>query len=131
MTGHWWWQRRRHNEPTAEYLGRVLDELGAAELAANARALHYDDYRCPPHIDDGMNIHRLIAELWHWARLHPADGRAQPVITAAENGEFDGTEAEARAWVSSEDGQATLRELGCLPETDHAVSAERELRGGG
>jgi hypothetical protein len=41
-----WWERRRENELTPDYLGRVLDEAGLPDLARNARAAHYDDSTC-------------------------------------------------------------------------------------
>lgn len=65
MTRDYGWRPRQDGERTAPYLARVLDELGPhfAQLAANARALHYDDYFCPPDVDDGANIHRLVADL--------------------------------------------------------------------
>jgi hypothetical protein len=58
------WERRRAGELTTEYLGRVLDEhCGLPEMAKRARRGHFDDFFCPPEVDDGMNIHRLVGEL--------------------------------------------------------------------
>jgi hypothetical protein len=106
-----WWEPRRENEPTPEFLGRVLDQLGAAGLAANARAFHYDDYLCPDHLDAGDNIHRLIAEVEEWSVANRHPRRARAVMTAARYGEFDGTRAESEAWARSADGQAAFTEL--------------------
>lgn len=106
-----WWAPRRDNEPTAEYLARVLDDLGATQLAANARAYHYDDYRCPDHIDDAMNIYRLILDIEAWAVTHNHPRRARIVAAAARFGEFDGTADEATAWAASPEGQATFAQL--------------------
>lgn len=108
-----WWQPRREGEPTAGYLGRVLDELGNADMARRALLAHFDDYFCPDHVDDGANIHRLVAELEDWARSATRDQRlrARAVIEAAKDGAFDGTRAEADQWAASPDGQAVFREL--------------------
>lgn len=108
-----WWERRREGEATAAYLGRVLDDVGLEAMAADARAFHYDDYFCPPAVDDGMNIHRLVAELRH--AQTKASGldreRIEAIVGAAINGEFDGTHEESAAWERSPDGQEALRML--------------------
>jgi hypothetical protein len=108
-----WWDTRRENEPTNEYLGRVLDALGAQTMAVNARAYHYDDYFCPPEVDDGMNMIRLRRDLLDWARHSPRanDRRVKEVADAVVHGEFDGTKAESEAWAASPDGRETFREL--------------------
>lgn len=121
-----WWEPRREGEATADYLARVLDELGAGELATQARACHFDDYRCPPDVDDGMNIHRLVHGVKVWALHHPAAApsatppvsdraaliaRVRAVVNAAFAGEFDGTTEESRAWAETPEGRATFREL--------------------
>lgn len=108
-----WWETRRGNEPTNDYLSRVLDELGAPEIAANALAYHYDDFFCPDEIDDGANIHRLVRDVDNWSRRATQNQRDQALqlIEAAKNGEFDGTREEAAAWGRSADGQATYRDL--------------------
>jgi hypothetical protein len=108
-----WWERRREGEATPAYLARVLDDVGLTEMAADARACHYDDFLCPPDVDDGMNIHRLVAEL----RLAQtkASGldreRIEAIVAAAINGEFDATREESAAWERSPDGQEALRML--------------------
>jgi hypothetical protein len=112
-----WWEPRRPGEDTALYLGRVLDELGAGQLARRARARYYDDYRCPPDLDDGLNTLRLARDLTSWAFCAvPGDDaatrdRVDAVLAAVGAGEFDGTREEAGAWLDSAEGQATLREL--------------------
>lgn len=106
-----WWEGRRKDEPTADYLSRVLDELGAPDLAANALAYHYDDFFCPEEIDDGANIHRLVRDVADWAANNGGPDRARTLIEAAKYGEFDGTEAESRAWGQSAEGQALMRDL--------------------
>jgi hypothetical protein len=108
-----WWHPRRDDEPTADYLARVLDELGHTDMARRALLAHFDDYFCPPDVDDGANIHRLVAELDSWARSATRDQRhrARAVIEAAKDGEFDGTRAEADRWAASADGQAAFHEL--------------------
>lgn len=106
-----WWAPRRDDESTAEFLGRVLDELGAPDLAANARAFHYDDFRCTLPDDIGNNIHRLITEVEEWAAAHHQPRRARVVMEAARQGEFDGTLEEARAWQASPEGQSIFGEL--------------------
>jgi hypothetical protein len=114
MTGtECWWEPRREGEPTRDYLARVLDDLGAPDLAARALQAHYDDYLCPPAIDDGANIHRLIAAVQDWSRSSTRlqRERAKAVVVAARDGEFDGTRAEASEWAASPDGQATFAEF--------------------
>jgi hypothetical protein len=108
-----WWQRRRDGEATAVYLGRVLEDLGARDLAIKARRCHYDDYFCPDTVDDGFNIHRLIFELENWSRSATRDqrDRAKVMIRAARDGEFDGTREESEQWATSETGQEVFREL--------------------
>lgn len=106
-----WWAPRRPGEATAGYLARVLDDLGARDLARNARACHYDDFRCPDHIDDAMNIHRLIADVQGWAVANSYPRRARTVMAAAVNGEFDSTAAEAQAWARSPEGRSVWQEL--------------------
>jgi hypothetical protein len=108
-----WWQPRRDGEPTADYLGRVLDDLGHPNMADRARRAHFDDFFCPPEIDDGANIHRLVFEVTDWARSASREQRhrAVAVIDAAKDGEFDGTWEEADRWAASADGRAAFREL--------------------
>lgn len=106
-----WWTPRTDDEPTAEYLGRILDELGATDLAAAARRFDYDDYRCEHPDDCGNNIHRLVVDLDAWALANRQPRRARVVRAAAIDGEFDGTKAEAAAWAESPDGRATFAEL--------------------
>jgi hypothetical protein len=114
ISPQYWWERRREGERTAAYLARVLDQLGEpyAAVAAAARALHFDDYFCPDEIDDGMNIHRLVAAI---ACVKPADAAlkrgATQVALAAKEGEFDGTREESREWGRSPQGRAAFTEL--------------------
>lgn len=108
-----WWQPRRSGQRTFEYLERVLNQLGAYELAKNAAAAHYDDFECPPELDDGMNIHRLIADLEAWSRKTNRANRlmARIVIEHAKAGEFDSTKEESDRYVASARGQADLAAL--------------------
>lgn len=107
-----WWEPRRDGEMTTVFLGRVLDELGLATLARRAREGHFDDYFCPPGIDDGMNIHRLIAELQRcWRQQREKRERIDVLIDAAKRGEFDGTKEESDRWAASKEGQAVFRSL--------------------
>jgi hypothetical protein len=108
------WEGRRPNEPTADYLGRVLDEfLGLQEMAARARAAHFDDYFAPPDIADGLETLRLVRELHAIARgtnrAHRL--RIREVVAAVKSGEFDGTRAESDRWAASKDGQEAMRML--------------------
>lgn len=112
----YWWEPRHDREPTAAYLGRVLDELGPgfAHMATKARGYHYDDFFCPDDVDDGMNIPRLVADLHRWSQAplpQETRQRAAVMIEAAKNGEFDGTREESDAWAASPDGQAAFRDL--------------------
>jgi len=111
-----WWETRREGERTSDYLARVLGELGPpfAQLANNAEARHYDDFFCPPEVDDGMNINRLVADLLAvtQAQNDPAlRKRATAVGRAAKDGEFDGTREESREWALSPQGQAAFQLL--------------------
>lgn len=111
-----WWDPRRNGEATATYLARVLDTLGATELAQDARRFYFDDYRCPPDVDDGANIMRLVHSVYWWGRQNTPDGseqrrRAMAVVRAAKDGEFDGTKEESDAWAASPEGRATFAEL--------------------
>jgi hypothetical protein len=112
VTGNWW-ESRRDYESTADYLARVLTDLGAEDLADKARLGHFDDYFCPEPVDDGANIHRLIAEVAGWARSATRDQRrrALEVIAAAKDGDFDGTKAESERWAASPTGRAVFREF--------------------
>lgn len=113
-----WWEPRRDGEPTNDYLARVLDELGAADVAAKALAYHFDDYFCPPDIDDGGNMQRLVAAITDWSRsaTRAQRERAKVLTSAVKRGEFDGTRAESTAWAASADGQATFAAFGLPPE---------------
>lgn len=107
-----WWERRRPNELTPDYLGRVLEAAGLPDLAWAARRAHYDDFFAPAEIADGMELLRLVADLRAAAKAEPERAEAIAVIeNAVKCGEFDGTSAESERWVQSEDGQAALREL--------------------
>jgi hypothetical protein len=105
-----WWEPRRPGERTFAYLARVLDELGADQLAANARAAHYDDFECPEEIDDGLNMHRLIRDLDSWARgtNRAARFRTRVMIAAVKAGEFDSTKEESDRYAASARGQRDM-----------------------
>lgn len=108
-----WWEPRRDGERTFAYLSRVLEELGAKRLAVKALKAHYDDFECPPEIDDGFNIHRLVNDLEQWRRRATREQRrrAEQVISAAVVGEFDSTKEESDRYAASARGQADLRAL--------------------
>lgn len=109
-----WWEGRRLGERTNVYLARALRDAGLDALADSALAYHYDDYFCPPEIDDGMNMQRLVADLTrarNREHRHIERGRITAVITAVKEGEFDGTKAESEEWQASPDGQAAFRSL--------------------
>jgi len=109
-----WWKPRRDDEVvTAEFLGRVLQELGATEIAARARLGHFDDYFAPSEIADGLELIHLVTELDRWSRgtNRAARLRARVVIAAVKEGEFDGTKAESDRWAASADGQTAFNAL--------------------
>lgn len=109
-----WWQPRRPDEPvTANFLGRVLDELGADELARRAREAHFDDYFAPPEVASGMELMNLVESLQGWKRRRgPEDRRrTDAVIAAVKAGEFDGTHDESKRWEESAGGQRAMAEL--------------------
>lgn len=109
-----WFAQRMPGERTNVYLGRVLDLMGLRDMAHRARLGHFDDYFCPPEVDDGLNITRLIGELREHIGTAAEEGRRrelQGVIDAAMEGEFDGTEAEAKEWARSPEGRATFTRL--------------------
>lgn len=108
------WETRREGELSAVYLGRVLEWIGGLDdLPRRARQGHFDDYFCPPEVDDGMNMHRLIAELRRRkTKLGPvARQRVDEVVAAIMVGEFDGTKAESDRWAASKQGQDLFRQL--------------------
>jgi hypothetical protein len=109
-------ERRRKNELTTEYLGRVLEDyLYFPEMAKRAREGHFDDYFCPPEVDDGMNIHRLVWELQfkleNINKDTPQGHRIKEVIGVAIDGGFDGTKEEAERWGASKEGQESFKRL--------------------
>lgn len=108
-----WWERRRPGEPTPNYLGRVLDELGFADMARRAREAHFDDFFAPPEIADGMEILHLYNELR--GKLSVVRKSQRPrvlaVMEAIKTGEFDATREESDRWAASKDGQETLSML--------------------
>jgi len=110
------YERRRPGELTTEYLGRVLEDyLHLPEVARRARLGHFDDYFCPPEVDDGLNLHRLLEELLRASkgvsRDSPQLRRITLVMIGVKEGEFDGTSAEAKRWSASKEGQEILKEL--------------------
>lgn len=109
-----WWAPRAPGERTTQYLARVLDVLGLADMGRRARAGHFDDYFCPPEVDDGMNIHRLVAELEVLrakATQHNRRKDIEALIAAAKEGEFDATKAESEEWARGPQGTAAFKRL--------------------
>ena len=109
-----WWERRRANETTADYLGRVLDEVGLSAMATNARRAHYDDYFAPAEIDAGDNMSRLVRDLGEAMRavhLRALREQIRSIRRAVINGEFDGTRQESQRWMAGKEGQDTLHDL--------------------
>jgi hypothetical protein len=88
------------DQSTSERLARDLGAAGApAAMITRAREGYYDDYRSPvafPQI-------QLISDL-HAAGL-------VPLCVRAARGEWDGTRAEADAWLRSPEGAEALREF--------------------
>ncbi|MGN2634611.1 hypothetical protein ACTD5D_32125 [Nocardia takedensis] len=95
------WERRRVNEPTSEYLGRVLVAAGLVEMAQRARLYHFDDFRAPEGIDHGDNLHRLLAEV-RARTFGPRADMRRAIAQAVIDGEFDATTAESQAWAASD-----------------------------
>lgn len=120
-----WWDGRRENEPTPDYLGRVLDEAGLPEMGRRAREGHFDDFHAPAEVADGMELVRLVAELRCAARevTDPAGNpyrsetmalrreRFAVIENAVRCGEFDATKEESDRWAASKAGQDTFDEL--------------------
>lgn len=105
-----WWEPRRDGEMTTMFLGRVLDELGADDLARRAREGHFDDYFAPSEVADGFELIRLVRELQRWGRGTNRHNRtrAKAVMEAVKHGEFDGTTEESARWQASKDGQEAM-----------------------
>jgi hypothetical protein len=96
------------------FLARVLQAVGLTDMAARARLGHFDDHVCPPHIDDGFNIHRLVEELDRAAAAAKPKNRRKDIEAigrAAREGEFAATEVESKEWAASPDGLETFRQL--------------------
>lgn len=110
----WPWEPRGPGEPTANYLGRVLDGVGGlGDMPRRAREGHFDDYFAPADVGDGMEMIRLVSELnRRRTKLGPAGrARVELVIDAVKEGEFDGTSEESARWAASKDGQDAMNEL--------------------
>lgn len=105
----WFWEPRRENELTPDYLGRVLDEIGLSGMARDARAARYDDFFEPAESADGLGLLRLVRDLRREAKREPE--RIAAVENAVRRGEFDATRAESDRWAASKEGQATMRML--------------------
>lgn len=108
------WERRRPDEPTPTYLGRVLnDYLGFPAMARRAREGHFDDFAASREVADGLEIMRLVNELAGKAQVVGKADRPKvlAVREAAMTGEFDATKAESDRWAVSKDGQDTMRLL--------------------
>lgn len=105
-----WWKRRKPDEPTNEYLSRVLKSAGLNDMAERALAYHFDDYLAPDEVDNGDNIRRLYNELHREIAKHAGSERAHiaAIASAVVAGEFDGTKQEADAWARSAEGQEAL-----------------------
>jgi hypothetical protein len=82
-------------------------------MPRRAREGHFDDFFAPPEVADGLELHRLVAELERRkTKLGPIERfRVDAVIAAVKSGEFDATKEEADRWAASADGQATMRAL--------------------
>lgn len=110
-----WWEPRREGELTTEFLGRVLDEVGLADMARRAREGHFDDYFAPADVADGLELLRLVTELNAAAELPATKRNDRPRIRAIREavkcGEFDGTIEESDRWAASKDGQDTYKQL--------------------
>jgi hypothetical protein len=115
-----WWELRRPGEQTPMYLGRVLDELGFADMARRAREGHFDDYFAPAEVADGMEILRLYNELGSKEQVvrKSERPRVRAVIEAVKTGEFDATKEESDRWAASKDGQETFAALLRRPEEE-------------
>jgi hypothetical protein len=110
------WEPRRKGEMTTEYLGRVLENyLGLKDMAARARRGHFDDYFAPDEVADGMEIMRLVNELYEKTqtiqKYTPQYYRIMAVRKAAMEGEFDGTKEESDRWAVSKEGQELMKEF--------------------
>ena len=98
-----------------QYLGRTLDACGLHNMADRARLGHYDDYFCPPDVENAaFNNNRLVEELKTQYRVQVSNRQRiliGEVIQQAMDGEFDGTKEESDAWARSVEGQAVFNEL--------------------
>lgn len=110
-----WWETRRDNETTADYLGRVLDAAGLPDMGRAAKRADYDDYFCSLESDYGDNMVRLVLHLQDAARNTTSRDQREQILAvrrAAVDGEFDGTRQESERWFASKDGQDAMNLLG-------------------
>lgn len=110
------WGKRGSDErdtDSAHYLERVLEVIpGCKDIARRAGKYHFDDYRCPDEVSDGLEKQRLVNELEFklrppWQEEH---GKAMlvEVIDAIKSGEFDNTREESAEWAKTPEGKATF-----------------------
>lgn len=89
---------------TSELLAKALEEARYYDLAARARRHEFHDFRSP----HAMPQHVLVAE------LRKRGKRAEPLAQRVIAGDFDANRAESDEWVSSSEGQKTMREVAGL-----------------
>ena len=81
-------------------------------MAKRARLGHFSDFSCPPDVDDGMNMIRLVNELAEHSRVRTISNadrkRILSVRGAVIGGEFDDTKEESDRWAASKEGQETM-----------------------
>lgn len=98
---------------TAHYLERVLKPVpGCKDIARRAGEYHFDGYRCPDDVADGLEMQRLVNELEFKKKLPwqtpESVAMLQYVIDAVKQGEFDNTREESAEWADTPEGRATF-----------------------
>lgn len=100
-------------ESPAERLAKALEQIKGVppRLIELARAGYYGDYSSPLEFPDIVLVETLQLLASQPTTGPEATKQLINLMGLVMGGAFDGTKAEADAWMASEEGQQTLRDL--------------------